>query len=486
MLTLLKNESNTTHTENGAAAYRSTQSDCLDLFAAIGALHRESDKEILTRFFHAYAEDADLAMKILFFARDVRGGAGERRVFRTILGELARREPQSVEKNLWHIAEYGRYDDLLALMGTPCEPMTLQHIGSQLAADQAAMQTGRPISLLAKWLPSVNASNPQTVRQAKHIARALGMQDVQYRRTLSALRARLHLLENSLRQRDYTFDYSAQPSRAMFKYRKAFLRNDGERYGAFMARAAEGTEKLHTGALTPYEIIRPFLQDPPVSAREREAIHATWKAQEDFAGGGSTLVVVDGSGSMYWGANPLPAAVALSLGIYYAERSTGPFRNHFVTFSETPQLIEIKGKDICEKVQYCQEFNEAANTNLQKVFELILRTALRHRVPQEEMPTRLCIISDMEFDACTKDSSLTNFEYAKGLFAQNGYQLPEVVFWNVSSRNQQQPVTKNEQGVALVSGSSPRIFSMLQGNLLSPWAFMMQVLGSDRYAAISA
>lgn len=486
MLALLKNESNTTHTENGAAAYRSTQSDCLDLFATIGALRGESDGEILTRFFHAYAEDADLAMKILFFARDVRGGIGERRVFRTILRELARRAPQSVEKNLGHIAEYGRYDDLLVLLGTPCESMVLRHIAGQLAADQAALREGRPISLLSKWLPSVNASNPQTVRQAKHIARALGMQDAQYRRTLSALRARLHLIENNLRQRDYTFDYSAQPSQAMFKYRNAFLRNDRERYSAFMARAAEGAEKLHTGTLTPYEIIRPFFQDSPVSAREREAINATWKAQEDFAGGGSTLVVADGSGSMYWEDKALPATVALSLGIYYAERSTGPFRNHFVTFSEKPRLIEIKGRDIYEKIQYCRTFNEAANTNLQKVFELILRTALKHHVSKEEIPARLCIISDMEFDACAEGSSLTNFEYARELFARNGYQLPEVVFWNVSSRNRQQPVTKNEQGVVLVSGSSPRVFSMLQKDLLSPWAFMMDVLGSDRYAAISA
>lgn len=178
--------------------------------------------------------------------------------------------------------------------------------------------------------------------------------------------------------------------------------------------------------------------------------------------------------------------MALSLGIYYAERNTGAFRNHFITFSINPRLVEIKGKDIYEKVRYCHRFNEVANTNIQRVFELILRTAVKHRVPQDEMPAKIYIISDMEFDLCTKDSSMTNFAYAKRLFEKWGYSLPEIVFWNVASRNRQQPVTVNDRGVALVSGCTPRIFSMLKAGILSPYAFMMEVLGSERYAVIAA
>lgn len=486
MLKFLKKEANLTCTENGAVTYRSTQSECLDLFATIGALRGESDEEITGRFLRAYAENADLAMKILFFARDVRGGIGERRVFRTILRWLAENEPRSLEKNLPYIAEYGRFDDLLALMGTPCEGKALRQIKEQLDTDLAALASGGPVSLLAKWLPSVNASSEAAARTAKRIARALGMNDAQYRRTLSALRARIDIIENHLREKDYTFDYARQPSKAMFKYRKAFIRNDGERYGAFMNRAAEGREQLHTGALTPYEIIQPFFNPGSVSAQERLAIDATWSAQEDFTGGENALAVIDGSGSMYCGADPIPAAVALSLGIYYAEHNTGAFQNHFITFSENPRLVEIRGRDIYEKVRYCRQFNEVANTNLQRVFELILGTAVKHRVPQEEMPSRLYIISDMEFDCCAEGSSATNFEYAKQLFAKRGYRLPELVFWNVASRNQQQPVTVNDRGVALVSGCNSRIFSMLKAGVLSPYAFMMEVLGSARYAAIAA
>lgn len=485
MLKFLKKEANMTRTENGAATYRSTRSECLDLFAAIGALRKVSDKEITNRFLRAYAEDADLAMKTLFFARDIRGGIGERRVFRTILRWLAANEPQSLEKNIQYIAEYGRYDDLLALMGTTCEGKALQYIKKQLAADCAALEAGDAVSLLAKWLPSVNASNENTVRQAKRIARALGMNDAQYRKTLTALRGKIGIIENNLREKDYTFDYSKQPSKAMFKYRKAFLRNDGERYGEFMNRVAGGVEQLHTGALTPYEMIKPFFKRS-VPNQERKAIDATWKAQEDFTGGENALVVIDGSGSMYGGADPIPATVALSLGIYYAERNTGAFRNHFITFSENPRLVEIKGRDIYEKVRYCHQFNEVANTNIQRVFELILKTAVKNRVPQKEMPAKIYIISDMEFDCCVADRSLTNFEYAQRLFAGHGYRLPEVVFWNVASRNQQQPVKVNDKGVALVSGCNPRIFSMLKAGILSPYAFMMEVLGSERYAAIVA
>lgn len=158
--------------------------------------------------------------------------------------------------------------------------------------------------------------------------------------------------------------------------------------------------------------------------------------------------------------NPKPAEVALSLGIYFAERNKGAFRNHFITFSENPRLIEIKGRDIYDKVKYAASFNEVANTNIQKVFELILRTAVKNKLPQRDLPATVYIISDMEFDACTHDADATNFSYAKGLFGQHGYALPTLVFWNVASRNQQQPVTMNEKGAVLVSGTSPRVFSM--------------------------
>ena len=485
MLNYLKQEANKTVTENGAATHITTESDCLDLFATIGALRRESDQEIEARFIRAYAENRDIAMKLLFFARDIRGGLGERRVFKVILNWLAKNEPQSVRKNLTNVAEYGRYDDLLCLMGTPCEKEMLNVLKEQFENDKSALENGGEVSLLAKWLPSVNASNKQTVLYAKKIAKHFGLSDANYRKALVELRVHIKIIENNLREKDYTFDYSKQPSKALYKYRQAFIRNDSERYSQFLDKVTTGEAKLHTSTLMPYEIITPFFRRN-VSDDERKAINATWISQQNFGNDENALAVIDGSGSMYCGTDPMPATVALSLGIYFAERNKGAFKNHFITFSENPQLVEIKGEDILDKVRYCHNYNEIANTNIQKVFELILNASKKNSVPQDEMPKKLYIISDMEFDYCTEDSSLTNFEYAKNLFAEAGYKLPEIVFWNVASRNRQQPVTKNEQGVALVSGFTPRLFSMVAGGNINPYAFMLEVVDSERYAKITA
>lgn len=489
MLEILKREANTTYTENGAVTNSTTYSDCLDLFATIGALRRQSEDEIVLRFMRAYAENPDLAMKLLFFARDVRGGLGERKVFRTVLRKLAYSNKASVVKNIEYIAEFGRYDDLLSLIDTPCEKAVMELIQNQLTADEKAMEEDKEDSLLAKWLPSVNASNTETVRIAKRIANSLGMSDAQYRKTLVKLRARIRIIENNLREKDYSFDYSKQPSKAMLKYRSAFYRNDGERFSAFIESVASGETKLHTGTLTPYDIIEPFFGDyerKNVSDSERRAIDVTWNAQEDFTDGENALVVVDGSGSMYGGSNPRPIAVALSLGVYFAERNKGEFNNHFITFSQNPQLVEIKGSDIFERIRYCSSFCEVANTNIQGVFELVLKSAVNNNVPQSELPSTLYFISDMEFDSCTNNAKTSNFEYAKKLFEQNGYKLPRIVFWNVDSRNRQQPVTMNEQGVVLVSGSTSRAFSMIKSDTLSPYGFMIETLTSERYKDIAA
>ena len=485
MLKYLKQEANSTVTENGALTHITTESDCLDLFATIGALRRESDSEIIDRFTRAYTENRDIAMKLLFFARDIRGGLGERRVFKVILNWLANNEPASVRKNLVHIAEYGRFDDILTLIGTPCEKEALDVLKAQFEADNSALANGGEVSLLAKWLPSVNASNRETIIYAKKIAKHFGLNDASYRKALVALRARIRIIENNLREKDYSFDYSKQPSKAMYKYRKAFIRNDEERYNQFISKVNEGSAKLHASTLMPYEIITPFFCKN-VSDDERKAINATWISQEDFGNDENTLVVIDGSGSMYGYSDPMPATVALSIGIYFAERNTGAFKNHFITFSEKPQLVEIKGEDILDKVRYCHSYNEVANTNIQKVFELILKTAIKNNLPESDLPSKIVIVSDMEFDYCAEGASLTNFARAKKMFEDAGYKLPDVIFWNVASRNRQQPVTKNEQGVALVSGCTPRLFSMIASGTMNPYAFMLEVVESERYSRISA
>ena len=486
MLEYLFNMSNKTYTENGAVTNKSSGSDCLDFFATVGALRYVTNLEIITRFVRAFSENKNIAMKLLFFARDVRGGLGERRVFRIIIDWLAHNEPYSLEKNLPYLAEYGRYDDLVSLLGTPCEKKALEIIKEQLNKDIEAMANGKEVSLLAKWLPSINTSSCEAVSKAKRILKYLKMNNAQYRKTLSSLRSHIKIIENNLREKDYTFDYEKQPSKAMFKYRNAFMRNDEERYSKFLEAVTSGKAKLNADNVYPYELVQSVLDKDYLSEEEKASLNATWNSLPDYGSDENILAVVDTSGSMYSCSCPTPASVALSLGLYCAERNKGRFANHFISFSTSPQLIEIRGESFVDRLRYVKTFEEISDTNIEATFMLILSTAVKYNLPQEELPSKLVIISDMEFNYCTRNANATNFVNAKRMFEKYGYKLPQLVFWNVASRNKQQPVTKNEKGVALISGCTPRLFSMVAGGIVDPYKLMLDVVNSPRYEQIKA
>lgn len=485
MLEALKNEANLTLTENGALAYRSTKSACLDLFAVCGALRQTGEKEIIRKFMRAYTEDPDTAMRILFYARDVRGGLGERRFFNIIVRHLADFRPTSVTKNLPLFAEYGRYDDTLSLLGTKCETNLAKLIRRQLDVDLAAAEDGKSVSLLAKWLPSINTSSPWTREHAKQLCRLLGMKEKEYRRTLSTLRRHIGIVEDSLRRKDYTFDYEKVPGKALFQYRHTMWRNDTERYETYIKEVRAGKASMNAGTLYPYEIVRAAMHEHDPDALR--SLDAAWNALPDYTDSRNALAVIDGSGSMYmdYGGGILPITVAVSLGIYFAERNCGHFANHFITFSRTPRLVELKTKDIASKIHNCMWYNEIANTDLYEVFMLILITAVKHNLPQSELPELLYIISDMEFDMGLNPDE-TVFEDAKEKFEEYGYKLPQVVYWNVAARNEQYPITMNEKGAALVSGASPMLFSQMMAHDFTPISLMEQVLNSDRYKNICA
>ncbi|WP_295092524.1 DUF2828 family protein [Ruminococcus sp.] len=489
MLNFLKKESNMSYTENGGTAYRSTESFCLDMFFKAGAMRNSTAKEIADVVTRAYAENPDKTMKIIFFARDARGGLGERRFFRCAVSALVKTAPKAVEKNIPLFAEYGRFDDLCVLLGTSLENAAAKEIKAQLDKDISVMNTKGQASLLAKWLPSVNASSKDTRNKGRRMAALLGMSEPTYRRTLSALRTYTDILENRLRERDYTFNYEVQPSCAMFKYRRAFIRNDNERYMGYLNNVHNGTAKLNADRLFPYDIVRAALAGN-ISEAERKSLDAAWKSLPDLTASRreNAIAVIDGSGSMTCGCGGIrPIDAALSLGIYFAEHNRGAFADHFITFSEKPCLVEIKGKDIVEKVRYCNTFNEVANTNLEAVFMLILRTAVKNKVSAADMPSKLYIISDMQFDYCVvggNDDVL--FKAMRKLYNKHGYDLPEIVFWNVNARCDAMPVTRSETGAALVSGYTPSVFDMVMGGEISPEAVMDKILASKRYAPITA
>ncbi|MGN0606027.1 MAG: DUF2828 family protein [Oscillospiraceae bacterium] len=487
MLNAMKKKANETLTENGGKAYISSGSECLNLFFKAGAMRNASEEEIGKAVLRAYTEDADKTMKIIFFARDVRGGLGERRFFHIAVKHLAFFAPASIRKNIPVFAEYGRFDDICVLLETPCEKEAAAAIKVQLESDIADMAEGKPVSLIAKWLPSVNASSDKTVKDARRLCRILGMTEKNYRHTLSALRKYIDITENRLRVMDYTFDYGKQPAGAMFKYKKAFIRNDKERYCEYLKSVSNGTSVLHADTLYPYEIVRRALSEK-LSDEERTALDVTWKSLPDCCiSDENAIAVIDGSGSMTWGNSPRPIDAALSLGIYFAEHNKGSFGGHFITFSKKPRLIQIKGSDIYEKSRYCASYNECANTNLEAVFRLILDTAVSSKVSKSDMPKRLYIFSDMQFDSCIEGgNSLPLFETMRKKYAKFGYKLPEVIFWNLCSRSSVLPVTLSETGAALVSGFSPALFDMVKSGNISPESVMEDIIGRERYRAVAA
>lgn len=491
MLDFIRQESNLTLTENGAVTLASTGSECLDLFASIGALRNAGKSQIIRSFVRAYSENRDAAMKLLFFGRDIREGLGERKVFRVILEWLAKNEPSSVRRNLSLIPEYGRYDDLFCLFGTPCEADMIQLVKEQFEADMAALKENRPVSLLAKWLPSVNASDRHSVRKGKMFAKAFGMNDATYRRSLSSLRSRIGIVENNIRTKDYSFDYEKIPSNAMLKYSKAFIRNDTERYINTLKGIFDGSVKIHADNLAPYELVNRYLCSDSchfkdISESEKEILNAMWASFPDYGSEENAIAVIDTSSSMYWVNKPYPASVALSLGIYFAEHNKGVFANSFIEFSNRPRLIRLKGETFADRLRYAASFCKISDTNIEAVFELILSAAVKHHVSQKELPAKIIIISDMEFNMCARNADMTNFENARKMFSSYGYILPDIVFWNVSARNCHQPVSMDERGVVLVSGVTPRLFSMIAGNSVSPYALMTEILNKERYAKIAA
>ncbi|MBR6401598.1 MAG: DUF2828 family protein [Firmicutes bacterium] len=485
MLDFLKKEANLKYTENGAVTHAASESFCLDLFFGAGAMRGTEEKEIGRAVIRAYAEDPVKTLKIIFFARDVRGGLGERRFFKAAVKALSYTAPEAVNRNIPLFAEYGRYDDLLVLFHTPCEDTAVKEISNILYADTRAMKNGEKVSLIAKWLPSVNTSSNLARMQGKYLCKKLGMSEKEYRKTLSALRTYCDIIENRLRIGDYTFDYEKQASGALFKYRAAFLRNDGERYVSYINAVCGGKAKMNTSSLYPYDIVRACLTG--TGEGERKALDAAWKNLPDIGADSNALAVVDGSGSMTWSRSGAvrPIDAALSLGIYFAGHNKGRFANHFITFSETPKLVEIKGGDIYEKTRYCASFNEVANTNLEAVFSLILKTAVKNRVKQSEMPERLYIISDMEFDSCVVGGNNdTMFNAMKKQYKKYGYSLPQIVFWNVNARQNNFPVTRAQTGAALVSGFTPALFDMVCSGDISPEKVMDNILSGERYAAV--
>ena len=510
MLEAMKDNANIGLTENGAVKRVTTKSDLLDMFAMGAAMRSRSDEDIILMWRKAFAENPVYALKCLFYIRDIRGGQGERRFFRLCMKDLATQNTDAALRNLKYIPEYGRYDDLYTFVGTPLEKDAFVFIKNQLMLD---MDCKTP-SLLAKWLKSENTSSLESRKLGNLTREYLGMTHKQYRKVLSVLRTRINVLEKLMSESRWSeIEYDKIPSKAGLKYKNAFARRDIERVKAgvqtYEQFAKDETKTVNAKTLYPYEVVSKAINlggryyrssMPPMDDTNRLMINKYWDNLADYFNGASFngIAVVDTSGSMVRSDAAAPINVAISLGLYCAEKAKGPFAGHYISFASRPQLIATEGVDFCDKVYRIYRTNLCDNTNIEATFDLILNLAINNNMKQEDLPANVIIISDMEFDEArgnyswadrynqSRENAMqkadTLMETIEKKFNNAGYQLPKLIFWNVDARHNNIPMLDNGR-VSFVSGMSPSIFETIMTGKTG-YELMMTKLDSERYKVI--
>ena len=498
----MANATNYTYTENGAVTHKTTKSDLLDMFAMGAAMRTRSDEDVILMFRKAFKENPVYALKCLFYIRDVRGGQGERRFFRVVMKDLAKFDTEAARRNLKFVPEFGRWDDLYVFVGTPLEADALQIMKDQLALD---VECKTP-SLLAKWLKSENTSSVESRRLGNITREFFGMSHKQYRKTLSILRERINVLERLMSEGRWDeIEFDKIPSKAGMKYKNAFARHDLERaknenvqtYADF---AKDSTKKVNAKALYPYECVHEALNimgnqqgwssrghHVALDDTQRLMTNKYWDNLADYFNGATFngIALVDTSGSM----SGTPIEVAISLGLYCAEKNQGAFANHFISFESNPHWIETSGVDFCDKVYRITGTEWGGSTNVEAAMDLILNVAKQNGCSQDEIPQNLVIISDMEFNYCVTSNNYgrgnvndTLFEKIAAKYRANGYEMPHVIFWNVNARQANIPMLGNGN-VSFVSGFSPSIFETIMSGKTG-YDLMMEKLDSERYAQI--
>ena len=490
----LEKEMNKSITENGALGYKTTKHEIVDFNFKVASYRNKTEEEIKADFKKVWGENKELALKYLFYVRDVREGLGERRLFRICIKEIL----NELDKRVFDwIVEMGRCDDLFVFIGTKLQRKLIDYITKQLAEDYRNMKEGKPISLLSKWMPSVNTSSKETKKLAKIIIcewKKISPQvnEKEYRHMLSELRSYLDVIEKKMCSQKYSeINYETVPSQANLKYKDAFLKHDETRRKEYLESLEKGEAKINSSVLFPHDIVHKYMLSNYSLKRKDTALEAMWKGLPDYVKGNcNTLVVRDGSPSMtcnVGGTSTSALQVATALSIYFSERAKGEFKDKFITFSSRPKFVDLHNlSSLHDKLEECYRYNDCSNTNIEKTFNLILDVAVKNNLKQEDIPN-LLIISDMEFDNAESyyrnDTKLFNVISAK--FKAQGYEMPKLIFWNVNSRTNTIPLTQNKNGVILVSGFSPAITKMVLSEQTDPYQALVEQLMSERYSKIT-
>ena len=464
MTTLFEAFNNTATTENGCAAHHSTLDACLDFFYKAGA---SRGKDVSSDFVKALAENKEVAIRTLLWMRDAREGAGERQQFKSLLEVLVGLQDKAVSDIIPLIPLLGRWDDLLVLVGTKFESEAFDLI-AQALKDQN--------SLCAKWMPR-QGKVANALRKHMKIA-----SPKDYRKLLVSL---TNVVEQQMCAKQWDeINFESVPSVAAGRYQKAFSRNATEKYEEYKERLVKGEAKINAGAVYPYDVVKSVTYGDGIVASEQ------WKALPNYLEGCADriLPVVDVSGSMSCaaGGNSSKSVVtcmdvAVSLGLYLSERNEGILKDVFMTFHSQPQMMKTQGS-LQERVRQMRSAPWGMNTDIQAVFTTLLQVALQNQVPEDQMPTKILIVSDMQFDSCmVNGNNATAYQAFKHHYEASGYKLPQIVFWNVNCQSGTVPVTKGTEGTALVSGFSPSIMQSLLKGQLSPEQAMFDTVMKDRY-----
>ena len=484
-------DSTHTYTENGAQALKTTSDARLDLFAVIGALRSADDNRLICLFENAYAVDPLFTTKILFYSRDIRGGLGERETFRRLLKHIATRHPEALVDNLDLIGFYGRWDDLYSLIGTPLEDEMWITMHRQWQLDIQAMKEGKAVSLLGKWVKTADASSKNTRKLGILTAQKLGLSVYDYKRQYRALRKHIGVVEQLMSQNRWDeIKYPEVPSRAMTLYRDAFKRHDEERFAGYLEKVNSGEEKIHAGALYPYDLVKKYLvnYDSGTVGDIDPVVEAQWEQmKKDYSMTlDSAIVISDTSGSMFCD-NNMPIASSLALGLLFASCNQGPYHNLFMEFSSRSDFIQVKGITLIDQLRnMMKDAHWGHSTNLESAFYKILEVAVENHIAPEDMPKALIVISDMEIDAGTWGSSWSFHDGMTKLFTQYGYSMPTVVYWNVNSRHDVYHVDADRPGCVLVSGHSASSFKqVLKCVNMTPIEAMEEIINSERYRPVT-
>ena len=474
--------SNQKLTENGAIAYSTLNNPLLDLFAQAGALRPRLETEVEDKFEAAFNTDRGLALKMLFYIGNIRGGLGERRTFRTCLKWLARNYPQYLDPNLENIPKFNRWDSVFELIGTPVESEVVEMVKCQLISDVKAMNEGRPCSLMAKWMPSINTSSAETRERAKFFVNAIGATPQIYRKMLSKLREHIRVTERLMSEQEWDkIDYEAVPSKAMAQYTNAFARHDKERFGEYRDALCEGKVKVNAATLYPYDLVKNYCYWH--YGQKNLLADEQWKSLPNYIDGEHNVVVMaDVSGSM----SGRPMETSIGLAIYFAERNKGDYHNLYMTFTDEPHFIQLReGATLKANVNQVMHTDVGFGTDLEGAFSYILEHAIRNNVDPKDMPEALVIISDMEINGMRQDYGQYSFiDAMRKRFEEAGYELPKIVLWNVEARND--TFLHPYEDVIYVSGQSPSTFRSFLGALKgeTAWDVMVKTLNDPMYDSV--